>query len=148
MCMEIYIGADHGGFSRKELLCSVLSDEGFSVLVCGAKVLTTDDDYPQYALDVAGMVQVLSGAFGVLLCRSGEGMAMAANRFSGVRAAVIWNQQVAEETRRDNNATIAVIPVDFLNEEQTIICIRRFLATPFSEEVRHQRRIAAIEITP
>jgi len=144
--MDIYLGADHGGFSHKAFIAHLLETEKFTVHDCGALSLVPDDDYPAYAQKVASMVSKDVNAKGILFCRSGEGMVMAANRFPGVRAAIIWNEKVAAESRQDNDANIAVLPADFLSQEEMTNCIQRFLTTEFSGEARHIRRIKAIDL--
>lgn len=146
--MDVYLGADHGGFAAKNLLITHLQAAGYSVHDQGAYTLEEADDYPQYAAAVARAVAADPNARGLLLCRSGEGMAMAANRFRGVRAAVVWQAAVAEESRRDNDANIAVIPADFIGEEDQRQIAERFLSTPFSHEERHARRIHQLETLP
>jgi ribose 5-phosphate isomerase B len=146
--MDIYLGADHGGFARKQDIAEYLTHEGYDVHDCGPHDVNPTDDYPIYAWKVARAVCELPGSYGILICRSGEGMAMAANRMRGIRAAVIWNATVARESRADNDANIAVIPADFLSSDEIIQCIRQFLTTSFSGAERHKRRIELLEKGP
>ena len=143
--MQIYIAGDHGGFSDKQALVSFLQSKDLEVHDLGAHSLEPGDDYPIYAKAVSEEVGVHAGSKGILLCRSGEGMAMTANRYPGIRAAVVWNTTVARETREDNDANVAVIPADFLDEGMVIECVQIFLDTPFSKEERHIRRIQLME---
>ena len=142
--ISVFVGSDHGGFGQKQALFSALSSEGFRVVDKGPHVFNPNDDYPDYALAVAREVQAMPQARGILLCRSGEGMDMAANKVRGIRAALVWKPAVAAETRRDNDANILVIPSDFVNETEALEIARAFLAAEFSGEERHARRIEKI----
>lgn len=139
--MHIYFGADHGGYALKKYLLANLSSEELHITDCGTDSKDQPDDYPDFAADVAALVQRDPSGFGVLLCRSGEGMAMAAGKLPGIRAALVWQSTVARETRRDNDANILVLPSDFMSESEALRCLRVFIATPFSEEPRHVRRL-------
>lgn len=140
----IFLGADHQGFAEKERAKLRLKEAGHNVVDLGAKVLNEGDDYPQYAQAVAGRVAAGEG-LGLLFCASGQGMAMAANRMSGARAALAWNPEVALESRRDNDANILVIPVRFVSSEEADAIIAAFLSAKFSGAERHARRIAQID---
>lgn len=147
--MHIYLGSDHGGYELKTLLNASLQGEGVEVTDCGSQTFEPSD-YPDYAVAVAKKVAEDPDNFGLLLCRSGEGMEMAANKIDGIRAALVWNEVVSMETRRDNNANILVLPADFVTPALALVCVRRFLATPFSGLPRHLRRLeklAALEST-
>jgi len=139
--MTVFIGSDHGGFAQKQAVFSSLVAEGFQVRDIGPHSLNLSDDYPDYAIQVAREVQKDPRARGILLCRSGEGMEMAANKVSGIRAALVWKPEVAVETRRDNDANVIVLPSDFVSETEAQAIVRAFLATDFSGEERHQRRV-------
>jgi ribose 5-phosphate isomerase B len=144
--MRIYIATDHGGFAHKQALLPVLQQEGYDVKDFGAFTLEPTDDYPAYAHQVAEAVAADTEACGILFCRTGEGMAIAANRHPGVRASVIWNEEVAEETRKKNHANIAVVPSDLLSEAEMLACINRFLTIPYATDERHLRRIAELDL--
>lgn len=141
--MHIHLGADHGGFVLKEHVSAFLKNRGHTVEDHG----THSDapvDYPLYAALVGEAVVSAPANFGILFCRSGEGMAMAANKLPGVRAALCWSVAVAEETRRDNDANVLVVPADFLTEPAALEVVEVFLKTPFSGISRHERRIAKL----
>ena len=140
---QVFIGSDHGGFSQKELIRSYLLTEGYKVTDCGTYTRESTD-YPDFALAVCKAVVSHSSSFGILLCRSGEGMEMAANKVHKIRAALVWTAQVAAETRHDNDANVLVLPSDFITDAQATEIARAFLATEFSHEERHQRRIDKI----
>lgn len=139
--MQVYIGADHGGYEVKQILIPVVEKAGYTVSDCGPLTLDPTDDYPAIAQRVAGKVIETPNSKGVLICRSGEGMAIVANKVPGIRASVIWNTQVAQETRNDNDANIAVLPADYLDQASLTECVLTFLRTPFSNEERHIRRL-------
>ncbi|MEI6477836.1 MAG: RpiB/LacA/LacB family sugar-phosphate isomerase [bacterium] len=137
----VYLGSDHGGFAQKARLLEALQADGCEVVDCGGYTPDAGDDYPDFAAKVGEEVSRNSEARGILLCRSGEGMEMAANKIKGIRAALAWNTKVAEETRKDNDANVLVMPSDFVSEEETLAMARVFLATEFSNEERHVRRL-------
>ena len=142
--MHIYIGSDHGGFQQKSHLLTALANEGFTLTDCGT-YSKESTDYPDFAVAVGQAVRQHIKSMGILLCRSGEGMEMAANKIPGIRAALVWQPEVAAETRRDNNANVLVLPSDFITNEQAVEIAKRFIHTPFSKEERHMRRIEKME---
>ena len=145
----IVIGADHGGFEQKQLLVSWLSEQGYQISDCGAFVLDESDDYPQFAQAVARAVTKVQAdglsAVGILVCRSGAGMVIAANRYKGVRAVGVFSPEQAVHARAHNDANIIVLSGDWMNLDDMQSYIQTFLQTPFSGESRHQRRLAQIE---
>jgi ribose 5-phosphate isomerase B len=145
--MQIYVGADHAGFKLKATVMAHLSKRGLAVEDDGDKELNPDDDYPQFAFGVATKVLGSEGddPRGLLLCGSGEGMCIAANRIRGIRAALCWNEEVARETRSDNDSNILCVPARFLTDEEALRIIDVWLDTPFSGAARHARRINEIE---
>lgn len=143
--MKIYLAADHGGFTLKNKLREYLLHHSHEVIDLGPQSLDKEDDYPIKAYDVATKVLGEDGARGILICRSGQGMAMAANRVNGIRAAVVWNVKVAEETRQANDSNVVSIAADYLSEGQAEEIVDAWLATDFSGEERHKRRIKELE---
>jgi ribose 5-phosphate isomerase B len=141
--VRVFIGSDHGGYVQKDRLVSLLSSQGYQVVDSGTHS-DESTDYPEYALLVGRQVIEHPGSFGILLCRSGEGMQMAANKIPGIRAALVWTEAVATETRHDNDANVLVLPSDFISQEDEEAIVRAFLTTPFSHEERHERRIEEI----
>jgi len=139
----IPIGADHAGFALKERLVRELRALGYEPLDVGTHSADSTD-YPDYAHPVAEKVEHGEAARGVLLCGSGLGMSYAANRHPGVRAAVAWSPEVAELSRRHNDANVLVLPARFVSEEEGVAILKKWLATPF-EAGRHLRRIEKIE---
>jgi len=145
--MKIFLGADHGGFELKNQVREHVTHRGFEVEDCGAETLEPGDDYPQYAYAVAAKIlgEEDDAAIGILICRSGEGMAMAANRVHGIRAAVVWSEALARETRRDNHANVLSLPSDFIDIETALSIVEGFLDEKYSDDERHIRRIKQIE---
>jgi len=139
----IPIGADHAGFALKERLVRELRALGFEPLDVGTHSADSTD-YPDYSHPVAEKVEHGEAARGVLLCGSGLGMSYAANRHPGVRAAVAWSPEIAELSRRHNDANVLVLPARFVSEEEGVAILKKWLATPF-EAGRHLRRIEKIE---
>jgi ribose 5-phosphate isomerase B len=140
---KVPIGADHAGFDLKERLKAELIELGYDPVDVGTH--STDSvDYPDYAKQVAEQVSNGTAARGVLMCGTGLGMSYAANRFPGVRAALAWTPEIAELSRRHNDANVLVLPARFIEEETGIEILRRWLAVPF-DGGRHERRVAKIE---
>lgn len=141
----IFLGTDHGGYELKNTIKEWLLHEGYQVEDKGAFVLDPDDDYPEFAFAVAEAV-VASGesGLGLLFCRSGGGVAIAANKVRGARALEIGSPQEAQYARQVNDANIATLPADWLSEEQCKAIIKAFLEADFSNEERHARRVAQI----
>jgi ribose 5-phosphate isomerase B len=144
--MKIYLGADHGGYELKNVLREHLTHNGYDVEDLGAKTLDPDDDYPRYAYDVA--TKVLGGDdgdLGLLVCRSGQGMAIAANRVGGIRAAIAWSPETARHARRDDNVNVLVLANDYTDQDTAIAAVDAWLKTEFSKNPRYQRRLDQIE---
>lgn len=143
MAEVIPIGADHAGFALKELLKQELAALGYQPLDLGTHSADSTD-YPDYAHPVAQRVETGESARGVLLCGTGLGMAYAANRHPGVRAAVAWTPEVARLARAHNDANVLVLPARFVSEADGREILRAWLNTPF-EGGRHERRVQKIE---
>ncbi len=139
----IPIGADHAGYPLKERLVAELRSLGYEPLDVGTSG-PDSVDYPDFAHDVAGKVERGEAARGVLLCGSGLGMAYAANRHPGVRAAVAWNPHVARLAREHNDANVLVLPARFVDEAEGVQILKTWLSTGF-EGGRHARRVDKIE---
>ena len=138
--MHIYIGSDHGGQEQKTFLIEGLKDGECVITDCGS-YSTEATDYPDFALAVGKAVIADPGSMGILLCRSGEGMEMAANKIAKVRAALVWSAEIAKETRQDNDANVLVLPSDFVSDQDALTITKVFIATEFSGEKRHIRRL-------
>lgn len=140
---RIPIGADHAGYELKEKLKTTLAGLGYDVVDVGTDSAASTD-YADFAHPVAREVETGKAARGVLLCGTGLGMAYAANRHPHVRAAVAWNQEIAELARSHNDANVLVIPARFVTDEAGVAILKTWLDTPF-EGGRHQRRVEKIE---
>lgn len=140
----IFIGSDHGGFQLKEKVKTHLSGTGHAVFDLGARALTPDDDYPDYAYPVAQKVGAGEGV-GILLCRSGHGADIVANKLKGVRAALCPTPEYARHARKDDDCNVLVLAADFIDEKTTFEIVDTFLNTPFGGDERYTRRINKIK---
>lgn len=141
--MIVFLGADHGGFTVKERLKIELVQAGFEVEDMGAVLLEPDDDYPVYGQKVALKVAQSPEDRGVLLCRSGHGMAIVANKVAGVRAVLATTGAWTEASRVDDDANVLAIGVDYMAQEAILPLVLAWLKTPFAGE-RHGRRLGEI----
>lgn len=138
----IAIGGDHAGFTYKQQLIDHLLEQGHQVVDFG----TFDEqstDYPDYVHPLARAIEAGAHDFGILICGSGNGVCMTANKHEGIRAAFAWNEELAELARRHNNANTICFGSRFLTIEAVKSMTDRFLATDF-EGGRHQRRVGKI----
>lgn len=143
MIERVPIGSDHAGYDLKERLKAELEELGFEPVDVGTHSAESVD-YSDYAKRVASEVANGSVARGVLMCGTGLGMSYTANRFPGVRAALAWTPEIAELSRRHNDANVLVLPARFIEPAQGIEILRRWLEAPF-DGGRHERRVAKIE---
>lgn len=142
----IYIGADHRGYSLKETIKVYLKELGLVCEDLGAKELIPDDDYPDYALMVAQKVaEDLKNNRGILICGSGAGVDIVANKIKGIRSAFCFNVQQAKASRNDDNTNILSLAADFISEDLAKEIIKIWLETPFSGLERHIRRVEKIK---
>lgn len=137
----IFIGADHRGFELKESLKKRLVDEGLEVTDLGAEVLNPTDDYVDFAKKVATAVSENEKSFGVIICGSGVGVDMAANKFKGIRSSLVQDVIRAKQSREHEDSNVLSLASDILDEETALDIIHTFLNTPFSNEERHIRRL-------
>jgi ribose 5-phosphate isomerase B len=141
--MRIAIGADHRGVRYKTIVLDVVEKLGHSVQDFGPDS-EESVDYPDYALPLARSVACGENDAGILICASGIGMSIAANRVRGVRAALCVNEMMAESSRRHNNANVLCIGQSFLDEQTCCRIVEKWLTTDF-EGGRHARRLAKID---
>lgn len=141
---SVVIAADHGGFTLQQELFTWLSAAGVLVQHLGPKELDEDDDYPPYAMAVAESVQNTPLQVGVLLCRSGAGMTIVANRYKGVRAVVCRNEADARVAREHNDANVLVLEGDHVSFEEAQAIFLSFVGTKFAGG-RHERRLGLFE---
>lgn len=140
----LYIASDHAGYTLKQLLVRELKGT-YEVVDCGPSVLDKQDDYPDYAKKVCERVLEHS-ARGILICDTGIGMSIAANRYEGIRAALVTNEFMAERSRLHNNANILCLGEALLSLEQNSELVRLWLQTDFIEEERHIRRVEKLDM--
>lgn len=138
----IPIGADHAGFQLKETLKKYLSSKGYEVNDVGC-FSEESIDYPDFAHPVAEMVEQNDGMLGILICGSGNGISMSANKHQGIRSALCWKTEVAELARLHNDANILTLPARFISEKEAIEMVDVFFSTAF-EGGRHQKRVDKI----
>jgi ribose 5-phosphate isomerase B len=146
--MNIYIGADHNGFERKAKLTEYLQKNGYTVIDEGDKALTPEDDFPQFASRVVNAIradQDPTQARGILVCGSGQGMCMAANRYRGVRAALAFDQEEARASRNDEDSNILCLSARYSDFDTTISIIHTWLMTPFAGAPRYKRRLQQLD---
>ena len=145
--MRIYIGADHNGFAYKQQIADFLRRSGHEIIDDGGLELNPADDFPVFAGKVAH--GVLSDddhkARGVLICGSGQGMAMAANRFKGIRAALCWNLAEARSARNDDDSNVLVLSAQQLDLPTAQAILVTWLETPFAGADRYVRRIKEMD---
>ncbi len=138
----IAIGCDHAGFDYKDAIIAKLIDQGFVVLDFGA-FSTASVDYPDFVHPVAGSIVQGKADLGIVLCGSGNGVAMTVNKHRGIRAALCWTEELASLARRHNNANVLAIPARFVTLEVALAMVSVFINTEF-EGGRHELRVAKI----
>ncbi len=137
------IGSDHAGFDVKEMLKAALTEKGWAVEDKGT-FSTESADYPDYAHEVATAVETGKAPLGILVCGSGNGVCITANKHHGVRAALAWTPEIAQLARQHNDANIICVPARFVTEADARAIADAFLQTAF-EGGRHSRRVEKIE---
>lgn len=143
--MKIFIGADHRGYKHKEKIMKWLFEMEFPYQDMGAYSFDEDDDFTKYAEQVASLVASTEGARGVLLCGSGVGVEIMANKFDGIRAALGKNVLQVEKGRSDDDMNVLVIAADFTSEKEAKAMLIAFLETKFSGKARFERRLLEIK---
>lgn len=142
--MRVYLGADHAGYELKVHLAGHLTKQGYEVVDVGPHEFLSDDDYPTYCLHTASRVVTDPGSLGVVIGGSGNGEQITANKVAGVRAALAWNVETATLARSHNDANVVGIGARQHTLDEATSIVEAFLATPFSGNDRHARRIAQI----
>jgi len=138
----IPIGADHAGFTLKESIINHLRKKGFTTQDFGCSS-EESIDYPDYAHPVAEFIESHPGSLGILICGSGNGISMTANKHQGIRSAICWKKEIAILARQHNNANIITLPARFISTEEALEMIDVFFNTDF-EGGRHQLRVDKI----
>lgn len=141
----IYIGADHNGFNLKENLKKYLAKKNYLIKDLGNTKFVATDDYPDMAKKVAKKVASNKDARGILICGSGQGMAMTANKFARIRAAVGWSVANAKRSRHDDDSNILCLSAWANTEERNRRITSAWLETAFSRIPRYQRRVKKIK---
>jgi ribose 5-phosphate isomerase B len=142
--VRVYLGSDHAGFELKSVLASWLASAGHEVIDFGPASYHDDDDYPPYVMRAAAAVAADPGSVGIVIGGSGNGEQIAANKISGIRAALVWNEDTARLARLHNDANVLSLGARMHPVTDVIAFTQVFLATPFSGEARHVRRLEMI----
>ena len=140
--MKLAIGGDHAGFELKNKVVNHLTDKGHEVKDFGCSS-SESVDYPDFAHPVAGGVENKEFDLGILICGSGNGISMAANKHQGIRSAICWEPELAILARQHNDANILTMPARFISEEKAIDIVDAFFSKQF-EGGRHQNRVNKI----
>ncbi len=145
--MIVYIGADHNGFHLRNTLIEYLKRAGYEVVDDGDTNFDANDDFPIFAAKVANHVLGSKDAEprGIILCGSGQGVCMAANRHKGIRAALGYDRATTISARNDDNANVLCLPAHIFTAEQANLIAETFLNTPFANAPRFQRRLKEID---
>jgi ribose 5-phosphate isomerase B len=139
---QIAIGCDHAGFDLKEYIRQSLGKSGYSFHDFGA-FSDSSVDYPDIAHPLAKAVQSEEYKYGILICGSGNGVAIVANKYTGIRAAICWNEDITRLARQHNDANILVLPARFITMEEAVQFVQIFLNAEF-DGGRHLRRVEKI----
>jgi ribose 5-phosphate isomerase B len=142
--MRVYLGSDHAGFELKAALLKQLASAGHQVVDCGPDSYRPDDDYPPFCIDTGRRVVADAGSLGIVIGGSGNGEQIAANKVTGVRAALGYDVQTATLARQHNDANVLGIGARMHEQSEAAAIVTAFLATPFSGDPRHVRRIAMV----
>lgn len=129
----------------KAALIAALQKSGHEVIDEGDKNHDPADDFPQFASRVVTAMRAEGEAVGILICGSGQGMCIAANRYKGIRASLVWDEQEAHAARNDDDSNVLCLPARFINDVQAIAIAEKWLQTPFAGAARFKRRIAELD---
>src|SRR5690242_7486676 len=142
--MRVYLGSDHAGYELKMHLVNHLTKQGHDVVDVGPHVYDPEDDYPAFCLHTGAKVVADPGSLGIVIGGSGNGEQIAANLIDGVRAALVWRTEIAQLARQHNDANVIAIGAREHTLDEATGFVETFLATPFSGNPRHARRIAQL----
>jgi ribose 5-phosphate isomerase B len=142
--MRVYLGSDHAGYELKMHLVNHLTKQGHDVVDVGPHVYDPEDDYPAFCLHTGAKVVADEGSLGIVIGGSGNGEQIAANKIDGVRAALVWRTEIAQLARQHNDANIISLGAREHTLDEATSFVDAFLATPFSGNPRHARRIAQV----
>ena len=144
MSISISIGSDHAGFELKKQIIDYLKNKSFIVIDKGC-FSEERADYPDFAHHTAESVITKESEFGILMCGSGNGINMTANKHKGIRAALCWTSEIAAMARKHNDANVLVLPARYITISEALKCVDVFLSEKF-EGGRHQERIEKIDL--
>jgi len=144
MSISISIGSDHAGFELKKQIIDYLKNKSFIVFDKGC-FSEERADYPDFAHHTAESVITKESEFGILMCGSGNGINMTANKHKGIRAALCWTSEIAAMARQHNDANVLVLPARYITISEALKCVDVFLSEKF-EGGRHQERIEKIDL--
>jgi len=142
--VKVHIGSDHAGLEFKNRIVKHLESKGHTVVDHGPHSFDPLDDYPVFCIPAAEAVAKEPGSFGIVLGGSGNGEQMVANKVKGVRAALVWSKEIAKLAREHNDANVISLGGRMHDEAFCLELVDTFLATPFSGDERHVRRIGLI----
>lgn len=145
--MRIYLAADHNGFDLKHYLYDILLRSGYEVIDAGDLERDQNDDFPQFAgrAVTALLADDDREAKGILICGSGQGMCMAANRFKGIRASLCWNLSEARAARNDDDSNVLCLSARSLDNDKAKAIVTTWLSTPFAGATRFKRRLQELD---
>ena len=142
--MRVYLGSDHAGFELKAYLIEHLMAAGHEPVDCGPAAYDPEDDYPPFCFGTGQRVLADPGSLGVVIGGSGNGEQIAANKVPGIRAALAWSEETARLGRQHNDAQVVAIGARMHTPEQAAGFVDAFVATPFSGDPRHARRLRLV----
>ena len=144
--MKVYLGADHNGLALKKQLADYLRRGGYEVVDEGDTKLDPADDFPVFASRVVNAMRIdRDDARGILICGSGQGMCMAANRFKGIRASICWNVQEAHAARNDDDSNVLCLSARSTTVREAEAIVNTWLTTAFAGAARFRRRIREMD---
>lgn len=142
--MKIFIGADHRGFKLKEVLKTWLGEQGYSIHDCGNTIYDPDDDFPVYAFAVAKNVSEEQASRGIVICGSGVGVNIAANKVIGIRASTAINIDEVRHARAHDDLNVLALSSDYITIDEAQNFIKVYLETPYVANERFKRRLQQI----
>lgn len=145
--MKIYLGADHNGFEMKAKLAGYLHHLGYEIEDEGDTKLNPEDDFPQFAARVVSALKRDNDPAerGILICGSGQGMCMTANRYKGIRASLCWDTTEARASRNDDDSNVLCLPARYIRQDDAESIAKTFLETAFAGAARYKRRIKEMD---
>ncbi|MEI7759096.1 MAG: RpiB/LacA/LacB family sugar-phosphate isomerase [bacterium] len=145
--MKIFLGSDHNGYQLRTKINKLLISNGYDVVDEGDKSPDPKDDFPVFASKVVRdmLASDENEPMGILICGSGQGMAMAANRFRGIRASVVWDLEEARSSRNDDDSNVLCLPARLIDENHALNIVETWLKTPFAGATRFNRRINELD---